>query len=611
MHNQKSSENSPNLGKRLLTALSQQEMAQLLDALFGVILPELQEQAIAQLSPDTQQTVQQLLDFTQNDQSTPTVSLAKQAQTWSKLWKKWNAIVEEASEEEGKYLVQEVDWEPPYFDTYTFVEDLETIAGKMLPLLPIAFEHEFTPSGDFATALLEAEAEVAFGLPDWEIIDGLDLEQQLTNCLLQWEWLTVQEQQQDAFYLTQKIRRHEEQFEEVQLDSDATFDFFIQLPEADQQSIVNGLIAEKESSLWQPVLQDTYSHWYSFYLHLVEQYAPDLYLEHLRETIPERWQNGLPIIETLLAQKNYKKSLVLIEETLQALLKSYRIDTVWTPEISLLSTTLGFYEGDTQSVSKLLSYYQETAEELNQTERVKALEMQQLAMVATRTAEGIAQWSNWSTMFQAFAETSVSASTQQALFVSWRDYIAHRAKPSTWNQYGIKAVDNWWVLWLIDSVADAQKGANWFQQQITQWIAELPGDKIQLGENYNILRLLTKDLTEIQDNGNSSYPQFYEVVIRPKDFSTQDEQSRREYLQQYAPVNLLEQVINYWKTNLQEFVPQPEFAQKSDYTEHAHWMVALKELSPNDYQALLEQWRVAHQRRRNLWKAMKQEGLIV
>ncbi|NER25819.1 MAG: hypothetical protein F6J96_35020 [Symploca sp. SIO1C2] len=214
-------------------------------------------------------------------------------------------------------------------------------------------------------------------------------------------------------------------------------------------------------------------------------------------------------------------------------------------------------------------------------------------------------------MFQAFAETSVSASTQQALFVSWRDYIAHRAKPSTWNQYGIKAVDNWWVLWLIDSVADAQKGANWFQQQITQWIAELPGDKIQLGENYNILRLLTKDLTEIQDNGNSSYPQFYEVVIRPKDFSTQDEQSRREYLQQYAPVNLLEQVINYWKTNLQEFVPQPEFAQKSDYTEHAHWMVALKELSPNDYQALLEQWRVAHQRRRNLWKAMKQEGLIV
>jgi len=83
MHDQKSSENSPNLGKRLLTALSQQEVAQLLDTLFGVILPELQEQAIAQLSPDTQQTVQQLLDFTQNDESTPTVSLAKQAQILS------------------------------------------------------------------------------------------------------------------------------------------------------------------------------------------------------------------------------------------------------------------------------------------------------------------------------------------------------------------------------------------------------------------------------------------------------------------------------------------------------------------------------------------------
>ncbi|NER98604.1 MAG: hypothetical protein F6J86_33075 [Symploca sp. SIO1B1] len=110
---------------------------------------------------------------------------------------------------------------------------------------------------------------------------------------------------------------------------------------------------------------------------------------------------------------------------------------------------------------------------------------------------------------------------------------------------------------------------------------------------------------------NSTNDSAYEIVIRPKDFSTQDEQSRREYLQQYAPVALLEQVINYWKTNLQEFVPQPEFVQKSDYTEHAHWMLALKELSPNDYQALLDQWRVAHKRRRNLWKAMKQAGLIV
>jgi hypothetical protein len=50
-------------------------------------------------------------------------------------------------------------------------------------------------------------------------------------------------------------------------------------------------------------------------------------------------------------------------------------------------------------------------------------------------------------------------------------------------------------------------------------------------------------------------------------------------------------------------------AQKSDYTEHARWMAALKELAPRAYESLLDRWRVEHQRRRNLWKAMAKEGL--
>ncbi|MBW4540718.1 MAG: hypothetical protein KME43_16440 [Myxacorys chilensis ATA2-1-KO14] len=39
-------------------------------------------------------------------------------------------------------------------------------------------------------------------------------------------------------------------------------------------------------------------------------------------------------------------------------------------------------------------------------------------------------------------------------------------------------------------------------------------------------------------------------------------------------------------------------------------IVALKELSPKTYETLLVQWRNDHQRRSNLWKAMKQLGLI-
>ena len=608
MVNQKKLENSLSVGERWLNALTQQEIAQLIDALFKVLSPELQERAIAQLSEDTQQTVKQILapasivEPTQASES-QTISLAKQAQIWSELWGDWDEIVEDASEEGGKYIVQEAHWEPPYFDTTTFIEDLERVAAQMQLLLQTAFEHEFMPDSGFVSALLEAESGISSGLEDWmELTEGLYLEQHLTNCLLKWEWLTAQEQGQNAFQFAQRIRECELQFQEIELDSDAVSNFFSQFSEAEQRCILTGFTTDRETSLWQRTLGDTSSHWHHLYLHLIEQYAPDRYLDNLRKTIPQQWKNGLPIIEALLAERNYEESLSVVQETLNALLKSTQGEVNWTPEALLLIATSGFYyEGEQSIASKLLRYYQQTVQGLNQTERAYALEIQRIA---------IGQWFEWSTMFKAFNEIPASEPTRQALFISWRDYVDRRSKPNTWRGYGrARTIDTWWVPWLIDSVADSQKGANWFHQRITQWLTNLPGDKHQLDENYDLLRLLTADLTENQNKGKPEYPQFYQVVICPKEFSMESDKSRREYLKQYAPSDLLDQVMNYWKTHLQHLVPKPELVNKSDYTEHARWMVALKELSPQGYETLLAQWHTQHQRRSNLWKAMKQVGL--
>ena len=597
------------LSNRLLAALTQQEVAQLIEALFGVLSPDLQAQALSQLAPDTQQTVEKFLDPPQPHETTQTikheaVSLAKQAQVWSALWQDWNQIIWEASEEEGKYLVQEAHWEPPYFDSTTFTEDLESVAEKMRPLLQTAFEYEFTSEYSFAKALLEAEAEVASGMPDWiEITDGLYVGPQLTYCVLQWEWLTTQEQRRDSFQFAQSIRQYQQQFREVELDSSAISNYFDQFPEVEQRCIFTGITADKETSLWKRELANTYSPWHSLYLDLVEKYTPEHYLDNLRETIPQRWLNGLPILASLLAQKNYAEGLCIIEETLQSWLNYFHGDTAWTPETSLLIATAGSYYGDDQGTLTLLQNYQQTAEGLNQTERANALKIQQIA---------IAEWFNWSAMFKALADIPVSESTRDALFVSWRNHIDRTTKPHSWNGYGYgapKPVATWWVPWLMDSIADSRKGIPWFQQQITQWIANLPAGKAQLGENYSLLRLLTKDLTEIQNNEKSDYPRFYEIVIRPREFSTANGDSRQNYLKQYAPDNLLDQVMNYWKTNLRHFVPKPESAQKSNYSDHARWMSALQELSSQDYKTLLSHWRVDHQRRSNLWKAMKQLGL--
>jgi hypothetical protein len=604
----KQSSDNPSKSNQLLKALTQLEIARLIDALLGALSSELEEQAISQLPADTQQTVRQILAPSPPQVATKstvleTVSLAKQAEVWAGLWQEWDTIVCEASEEEGKYIVREADWEEPYFDPTTFIEDLESVANKMQPLIQTAFEHKFSPDPDFITALLDAETDVASGIPDWmEITDGLYLEQHLTRCVLEGEWLNSQEQGQDAFDFMGCIREYEQQFQEVQLNSDTVFEFLIQLPEPDRQVILAGLTANKETALWKSVLANIHSCWQQFYLHLIEQYAPDCYLKQLRTTIPQQWQNGLPIIEELLNEQNYPESLVAIEETINSLLKPNRSDVSWTPETSLLVAIPGlYYDSNSENINTLLRYYQQTAQGLNQTERANALEIQQI---------GIDRWFNWSRMFAAFVEVPLSEVTRQALFISWRDYVVRRSKPYGWNGYRIvPTVDSWWLCWLIESVDDRQKGVSWFQAQITQWLDNLPSDRTQLGENYDRLRLLTKDLTEIYYQGESGYPQFDLVVIRPQEFSTPSDESRREYLKTSAPDNLFDLVMNYWKVHLHQFVPKPESVQNANYTNHARWMVALKELSPPDYETLLAQWKVVHKRRINLWKAMKQMGV--
>ena len=129
------------------------------------------------------------------------------------------------------------------------------------------------------------------------------------------------------------------------------------------------------------------------------------------------------------------------------------------------------------------------------------------------------------TMFKTFAEVGVSETTRASLFQSWRDYVILRAKPRflrsasslrdalrTLSRFelsnSVKRMEIWWLHWLIDSIATPDLGIVWFQAQIQQWLGNLPGDQGLLGEAYDILRLLTKDLTEIHYKTQPPYPKF-------------------------------------------------------------------------------------------------------
>jgi hypothetical protein len=601
------------LGSRIFEALTKTEISQLLDELFVILTEEQQSTALAQLQPDTKATLTRIITPPQiieqeNTTETQPTSLAKLAQTWSELWQEWNQVIWEASEEEGKYIVQEERWEEPYFDNCTFVEDLEAIAQKMKPLVKTAFENGFSYDDGFAVSLLEAEREISDGIPDWmEIHDGIHLEAASTHCLLEWEWLLVQEQGQDGFKFAENIREWEEKFVHTSLDSHAVIDFCSNLPNVQKQLMLEGMTANKESSLWKYDLENTHSYWHILYMEAMRQFAtPEIYLNNLRVTIPQEWENGLPVIEDLLANQEYRQSLAVIQETLDSLLKNKQDNIPWTPEKSLLFILMnGFAYGheNGENVKTLLRYYQQAVRELEETERVNALEIQCITFESCY---------DWAKMLEVFAEIPVSEKTRQALFSSWRNSIIQRNTPYRHSTFYITdtAVNIWWLHWLLDSITTEETGHTWFEQQITKWLTNLPKDRAELGGEYGILRLLTKDLTDIKYQGKPPYPKFYEVVVVFNQPSTPDDVSRRKYLREYAPSDLWEKVMDYWKANLHNFVPKPELSQNSDYSTNAEWMFVLKELAPQSYQRLLSEWKVNHQRRRNLWKAMGNLGLM-
>jgi hypothetical protein len=600
------------VGSRILEAFTQAEITQLFDELFSVLSKEQRERVFAQLPGDTQNTLNQIIAPPQtvehkNISKVQPASLAKLAQSWSQLWEQWNQIIWQASQEEGKYIVQEVSWEEPYFDDCTFVEDLETVAQNMKPLVKTAFENGFNHNDGFAASLLSAESEISNGIPDWmEIANGLHLEEATTYCLLEWEWLLVQQRGQDGFKLAQKIRGWEEKFSDTSLNDNAVIDFFSDLPDAQKKIILDGMRANREASLWKYDLENTYSYWHILYMELMQQFAtPEIYLSSLRATISQQWQNGLPVIEDLLGKQEYQESLIVIQETLDALLKNKQDKNSWIPEESLLFVVVGGFSYNPENGEKqktLLRYYQQVVRELGEIERANALEIQCITFDCCY---------DWSKMLKAFADIQVSKDTKQVLFTSWRESIIQRNTPYRYLDFytNLKAVDTWWLHWLLDSMTTEEKGHSWFRKQIIEWLDNLPGDQRQLGGEYRVLQLLTQDLTQIKHKGKSPYPKFYEVVIQPNQLSTPDDISRKIYIQEYAPSDLWERVMAYWQANLHNFVPKPETSQNSDYTKNAQWMSALKELAPQDYQNLLSQWKVQHKRRTNLWKAMENLGL--
>ena len=117
----------PGWGKKLLEALTRDQIETLLDVLAdtGALL-RLPEQLRA-VDSDLADTVQRLVgeaDTVAAKDSDAAVSKQKLLEIWDDLWGRWNDHVCEVGDEDGEYAIKDEDWDPPYFDPTALSEDL-------------------------------------------------------------------------------------------------------------------------------------------------------------------------------------------------------------------------------------------------------------------------------------------------------------------------------------------------------------------------------------------------------------------------------------------------------------------------------------------------------
>jgi hypothetical protein len=189
---------------------------------------------------------------------------AKLRQEWARAWATWEACVDESNDEDGKYVVQDHDWEAPYLDTGSIADDLEQAAAQIQPLLSRIIDANLcAPTFRFADVIRDTADEIGGGLPDW--MDGswdpAWFGPVATRCLLDAEWRICQRAGTGAFECVDALLALEQSLGKAHLSNKAIEAFLLGLPEATQREIVAGIDQHRGSVNWKRVLGISTSGW--------------------------------------------------------------------------------------------------------------------------------------------------------------------------------------------------------------------------------------------------------------------------------------------------------------------------------------------------------------
>ena len=354
-------EASQSWGKKLLAALTEEQIERLLDVVTCTGALEKLDEPLQAIDPDLAQTIRVLIGSAESATAASPqarVSDQKALETWNELWGEWEGQVSEVGDEEGEYAVREPEWDPPYFDSSALANDLEKIAEQMLEWLDRAFPLDHEPNL-FAQALKGIDENINL-YPEWmsgdENVCGLG--PHATACVLRWTWRACEGQAARGREFFQRIYGLEQECKKVGLDGEQCFKFFATLPEESWQEI-HACLSEED---YTEAREDTRSVWHRIHHHWERQFDPPAYLQSCETHLPGDWHYGEPLIAEALERKDYARAGSWMERTFASLLR-WPADEVWLPEDSLLPPAGQYHYGTatTDDALKLLEQWETIA----------------------------------------------------------------------------------------------------------------------------------------------------------------------------------------------------------------------------------------------------------
>ena len=118
--------------------------------------------------------------------------------------------------------------------------------------------------------------------------------------------------------------------------------------------------------------------------------------------------------------------------------------------------------------------------------------------------------------------------------------------------------------------------------------------------------VLTRDMAELTDI-KTRFPQVVQTCTASIIGDKSHNSSRREWLNKLMGANHLPVIMECWVKYAPKMVPSPVVVIGSNYNLHVRWLAVVKELNPEAYQQIIDQWQFEHSRRRKLWTTIKRQ----